>query len=68
MLMMHIVGCRNLFEVENLKEFLSSEFHIKNLGEPKKILWIEIFTDKITGVLYLAKRGTLRRLSNVSHG
>ena len=34
-----LVACRDLFEVENLKVLLSSEFNMKDLGEAKKIPW-----------------------------
>ena len=37
-----LVACDTLFEVENLKEMLSIDFEMKDLGEAKKILWIEI--------------------------
>ena len=35
-----LVVCDTLFEVENFKELLSSEFDIKDLGKAKKILGI----------------------------
>ena len=37
-----LVACSSLFEVENLKVLLSSEFDMKDLGEAKKILGMEI--------------------------
>ena len=51
-----LVTCNSLFEVVNLKELLSSEFNMKDLGEAKKILRIEILRDRAKDVLYFRQK------------
>ena len=51
-----LVACNTLFEMENWKEFLSSEVDMKDLGEAKKILEMEILRDRVKGVIYLSQR------------
>lgn len=41
--------------MENLKEFHSSAFDMKDLGEANKILGMEILSDQTKGVLYLSQ-------------
>ena len=61
-----LVTCDTLFEVENIKELLLSEFDIKNLGEAKKILGMEIMRDRFKDVLYLSQRRYIEKLCNTS--
>ena len=51
-----LIACDTWFEVENLKELPSSKFDMKNLGEAKKIIRMEIMRDRSKGVLYLSQR------------
>ena len=57
-----MLACRDLFEVENLKVLLSSEFDIKDLGEVKKILGMEILRDRAKGILYLSQRRYIEKV------
>ena len=57
-----LVACNNLIEVEKLKRLLASEFDMKDLGDAKKILGMEIFRDRKKGELYLSQR---RYIENV---
>ena len=45
-----LVTCDTFFKVENFKEFLLSDFDIKDLGEAKNIHRIEILRDQSKGV------------------
>ena len=60
-----LVACRNLFEVENLKELLSSEFYMKDHSEAKKILWMKILADRIISVLYLSQRRYIEKVEQL---
>ena len=57
-----VVTCRDLFEVENFKVLLSSEFDMKDLGEAKKILGMEILRDRAKGILYLSQRRYIEKV------
>src|SRR5687768_4193689 len=57
-----VVACSSLFEVENLKRLLSSEFDMKDLGEAKKILGMEILRDRARGILYLSQRRYIEKV------
>ena len=54
-----LVACKDLFEVENLKALLSSEFDMKDLGEAKKILGMELLRVGQRASCTLVKGGTL---------
>ena len=56
-----LVACRDLFEVENLKVLLSSDFDMKDLGEAKKILGMKILRIAQRTSCTLVKGGTSRR-------
>ena len=57
-----LVACDTLFEVENVKELLSNEFEMKDLGKAKKILGMEIMKDRSKGVLYLSQRKYIEKV------
>uniref|UniRef100_A0A803N377 Reverse transcriptase Ty1/copia-type domain-containing protein n=1 Tax=Chenopodium quinoa TaxID=63459 RepID=A0A803N377_CHEQI len=57
-----LVACKNMIEVNNLKRLLSSEFDMKDLGEAKKILGIEIIRDRSADVLYLSQRRYIEKV------
>ena len=57
-----LVACNSLFEVENLKELLSSDFDMKDLSEAKKILEMEILKDGAKGLLYLSQRKYIEKV------
>ena len=57
-----LVACNSLFEVENLKDLLSSEFDIKDLGEAKKILRMDILRDRAKGALYHSQRKYIEKV------
>ena len=48
--------------LDNLKKQLSSEFEMKDLGEAKRILGMEIVRDKNQGVLKISQKSYLRRI------
>lgn len=48
-------------EIIKLKSFLSNEFEMKDLGDAKKILGIEIHHDRRASKLCLSKKGYLKR-------
>ena len=48
-----LVACKNMLEVEELKSQLTKEFDMKDLGDAKKILGMEIVKDRSKGFLYL---------------
>ena len=48
-----LVTCKTMLEMEELKEQLSKVFDMKDLGEAKKILGMEIVRDMSNEFLYL---------------
>ena len=58
-----LAACNTLFELENLKEFLSSDFDMKDLVEAKKYRYLkEILRDRSNGVLYLSQRRSIEKV------
>ena len=47
------MACKNKVEINRLKSQLSSEFEMKDLGEAKKILGMEIAQDRVKGTIHL---------------
>lgn len=58
---MHI-ACLDAEEVDNLKRYLSTQLEMKDLGEAKKILGMEIERDRETGTLILSQSSYLRTI------
>ncbi|KAG2270658.1 hypothetical protein Bca52824_065213 [Brassica carinata] len=48
-------------DVQKLKEFLKSEFTMKNIGNAKKVLGMEIERNRQKGCLWISQEGYLRR-------
>ena len=48
--------------IDNLKKQLSTEFEMKDLGEAKKNLGMEIVRDKNQGVLKISQKSYLKRI------
>ncbi|CAA7042916.1 unnamed protein product [Microthlaspi erraticum] len=48
--------------VKELKELLSSEFEMKDLGEAKKILGMEITRDRVKGTLTISQEGYVSKV------
>ena len=57
-----LVACKNMIEIHNLKKLLASEFDMKDLGEAKKILGMEIIRDRNAGVLYLSQKRYIEKV------
>jgi len=49
-----LIASKNMKHVSNLKELLGSEFEMKDLGEAKKILGMEINRDRLKGTLSIS--------------
>ncbi|KAL9280989.1 putative RNA-directed DNA polymerase [Arabidopsis thaliana] len=49
-------------QVSDLKELMGSEFEMKDLGEAKKILGMEINRDRLKGTLSISQEGYLLKL------
>ena len=50
-----LIAMRNKTHVQKLKSQLKKEFNMKNLGEAKKILGMEITRDRSSGRLWLSQ-------------
>lgn len=50
-----LVAAKDIKEVQKLKELLSSEFEMKDLGPAKRILGMDIFRDRNNGILKLSQ-------------
>ena len=51
-----LIASKNLVEIKKLKAQLSKEFEMKDLGDAKKILGMEITTDRHSKKLYLSQK------------
>ena len=49
-----LLASKQMSEIERLKQLLNSEFEMKDLGNAKKILGMEITRDRSTGTLFLS--------------
>ena len=57
-----LVACKSRVEIEALKQLLNSEFDMKDLGQAKKILGMEIRRNKEKGILLLTQRKYLEKV------
>ncbi|CAA7024877.1 unnamed protein product [Microthlaspi erraticum] len=57
-----LIASRDKKQVEDLKKLLSSEFEMKDLGEAKKILGMEITRDRSRGILTIFQEGYLTKV------
>jgi hypothetical protein len=51
-----LISSKNIFEINNLKNQLSGELEMKDLGAIKNILGMETYRDRSVGKLYLSER------------
>lgn len=57
-----LIASRNKSEIERLKQKLSSEFEMKDLGDAKKILGMEIQRDRAKGKVCLSQKAYLKKI------
>ena len=57
-----LVAAKSMSEVNKLKILLSKEFDMKDLGEAKKILRVEICRERALGRLWLSQSGYVRKV------
>lgn len=57
-----LIASKNKSEVQKLKVLLNSEFEMKDLGEAKKILGMEIERDRVRGRMCISQESYLRRV------
>jgi len=57
-----LIAAKSQVEIEKLKAQLSKEFEMKDLGEAKKILGIEINRDRERGKLWLSQKQYLQKV------
>jgi ATP-binding cassette subfamily B (MDR/TAP) protein 1 len=57
-----LVAAKRKKEITTLKAQLSSEFDMKDLGAPKKILGIEITRERKSSVLFLSQQNYIKKV------
>ncbi|RVW63516.1 Retrovirus-related Pol polyprotein from transposon TNT 1-94 [Vitis vinifera] len=57
-----LIAAKNRAEINKLKQLLSSEFEMKDLGAAKKILGMEIWRDRDAGLLYVSQQKYIEKL------
>jgi hypothetical protein len=57
-----LIAAKDMGEVQKVKDQLSSEFDMKDLGAAKKILGMEIIRDRKARKLYLSQRGYVQKV------
>ncbi|KAJ4976637.1 hypothetical protein NE237_001743 [Protea cynaroides] len=57
-----LIAAKNMSHIQVLKRQLSDEFEMKDLGAAKKILGMEIRTDRKVGKLYLSQKSYIEKI------
>jgi len=57
-----LIASKSRSAIEKLKKDLSSEFEMKDLGEAKKVLGMEIERDRRSGKVSLTQKGYLQKV------
>ena len=57
-----LIAAKSRAEINKLKQLLSSEFEMKDLGAAKKILGMEIWRDRDAGLLYVSQQKYIEKL------
>lgn len=57
-----LIACRNKTEVTRIKEQLSMEFEMKDMGPASRILGIDIKRDRKKGTLYMSQSDYIRKV------
>lgn len=57
-----LIATKEMSNVRKLKELLSSEFDMKDLGAAQKILGMEIYRDRVKKKLFLSQKSYIQRI------
>lgn len=57
-----LIIAKNMLEIKRLKSLLSDEFEMKDLGDAKKILGMEIHRNRKVGKLYLSQKTYIEKV------
>ena len=57
-----LIACKERDRIEALKELLSSEFDMKDLGHARKILGMDIMRNKKEGIMFLSQRSYVKKI------
>jgi hypothetical protein len=57
-----LIACKSVVEIDRLKTQLKKEFEMKDLGEAKKILGMEITREKAKGIVCLTHKQYLKKV------
>ena len=57
-----LIASKSKDEIEKLKTQLNQEFEMKDLGEAKKILGVEIYRDRARGKVSLSQKQYLKKV------
>ncbi|KAL9858560.1 putative RNA-directed DNA polymerase [Arabidopsis thaliana] len=59
-----LIAAKQMCDIQRLKDLLSAEFEMKDLGAAKKILGMEILRDKNQNKLFLSQKGYIQKVLN----
>ncbi|KAH9767170.1 hypothetical protein KPL71_011175 [Citrus sinensis] len=57
-----LIACHSINEISHLKDLLSSEFDMKDLGAARKILGMEIIRDRRRKLMFLTQQGYVKKV------
>jgi len=57
-----LIAAKHKSDVQKLKDLLSAEFEMKDLGLAKKILGMEIYRDRSQKKLFLSQKGYIQKI------
>ncbi|KAJ4703754.1 Retrovirus-related Pol polyprotein from transposon TNT 1-94 [Melia azedarach] len=57
-----LIAAENKYDVQKLKDLLSVEFEMKDLGAARKILGMEIYRDRSKKKLFLSQKGYIQKI------
>ncbi|KAG7558728.1 Integrase catalytic core [Arabidopsis thaliana x Arabidopsis arenosa] len=59
-----LIAAKQMCDIQRLKDLLSAEFEMKDLGAAKKILGMEILRDRSQNKLFLSQKGYIQKVLN----
>lgn len=60
-----LIASKNSDDIKRLKNLLKGEFEIKNLGNAKRILNMDIYRDRVVGTLFLSQDRYVNKVLNM---
>lgn len=60
-----LIASKNSHDIKSLKNLLKGDFEIKNLGNAKRILDMDIYRNRVVGTLFLSQDRYVNKVLNM---